>query len=225
MYHSVEKNISAEPGAGLYCISLDQFKEQMQFVIKSEQPVLITFDDGDITNYSYAFVILKELRLQAYFFVLGSKIGRTGYMDWPQIRELRKAGMIIGSHGMTHRILTGLNDQDLDYELRESKRMLEIELGDPVVYFSVPRGFYDQRVIDFAKRAGYTTVFTSDPRDRDGFKVGRLPVKAQWSLSDFQCAIATGFEKKGKAAQLFKDTLKRILGAKNYDALRSKVLR
>jgi len=97
-------------------------------------------------------------------------------MSWQQIKELRNAGMIIGSHGMTHRILTVLNEKELDYELGESKKILENELGSEINNLSIPRGFCNKKVIEKAKKLQYQTIFTSNPEDNNDFLLDEISI-------------------------------------------------
>ena len=56
------------------------------------------------------------------------RIGKPGYMTWEQIKTLHEAGHIIGSHGLSHEILTNLNDIQIEEELAASKKTLERNL-------------------------------------------------------------------------------------------------
>lgn len=237
MYHAVGASQNSEAGARLYSVPVRNFEQQMEyianlgivpfggspFIVCGDSPC-ITFDDGDITNYKYAYPILKERGLKAYFFILAGKAGSEGYMDWKQIKELKDNGMIIGSHGMTHKILTELDDKELNYELKESKRTLGEKLGQAVEYLSIPRGFYNKKIINLAKEAGYRVVFTSNPKDNDGFRIGRIPVKGNWDIRYFTSVLNNGFSVKGRAEELIKNASKKILGTKNYDKLRNRIL-
>lgn len=218
MYHAIGKNKISETGAELYSVPVDTFNEQVKLLKEKDT---ITFDDGLEDNFTNAYPILKKLGLKAYFFVMPDKVGTKGYMGWEQLKELQNNGMIIGSHGMTHRILTGLNDTELNYELKESKRLLEEKLNTSIKYFSVPRGFYNNKVIAKLKEAGYKTVFTSDYNDNDGFKVGRIAVKNSWSLEYFKRVLKNGLSFKDKTKELAKTSTKRLLGAKLYDKIRA----
>lgn len=46
-----------------------------------ENPIFITLDDGYLSNYEYAYPILKELDMRATIFAIGSSIGATTYKD------------------------------------------------------------------------------------------------------------------------------------------------
>ena len=225
MYHSIGKVLNGEVGAGLYTVSEENFRKQIECLKKLEdRDALITFDDGCSTNYKYAFPVLKEAGFKAYFFIIVSKVGTRGYMNWEQIKEIRDAGMIIGSHGMTHQILTELKDSEIDYELNVSKRFLEDNLGHPVTCLSIPRGFYNDKIIDKAKDAGYEAVFTSNKNDKDGFRFGRIGVKANWDLKHFSRVVNNGFSFKASVEEIIKISSKKLFGAKNYDKIRTKIL-
>jgi peptidoglycan/xylan/chitin deacetylase (PgdA/CDA1 family) len=161
----------------------------------------------------------------AYFFILASKVGRPGYMDWQQIKELSDYGMIIGSHGMTHRIMTELSEEELNQEIVDSKKILEENLKQTINYFSIPRGFYDKRIINKAKQAGYQAVFTSNVCERRGFKIGRIPVMGDWDLEYFIQVVNKGYSLKDNSREVIKACLKRILGTRGYDVLRTRMLR
>lgn len=133
--------------------------------------------------------------------------------------------MIIGSHGFTHRILTNLSQTELIYELKESKRLIEKNLGQKIEYFSVPRGFYNQRITKVAKEVGYKAVFTSNPKDNDGFRFGRIAVRRNWDLEYFKKVINSGLSLKHKVQEAVKSSFKKILGAKNYYRIREIILK
>lgn len=50
------------------------------------------------------------------------------HLDVDGLLELQQNGWEIGSHGVTHRSLLRLNDDEIVFELEESKRRLEIIL-------------------------------------------------------------------------------------------------
>jgi peptidoglycan/xylan/chitin deacetylase (PgdA/CDA1 family) len=68
-------------------------------------PILITFDDGYISNYTYAYPTLKELNMKATIFVIGSRIfeekdvsnGELEKITWKQAREMNDT-ITIQSH-------------------------------------------------------------------------------------------------------------------------------
>jgi peptidoglycan/xylan/chitin deacetylase (PgdA/CDA1 family) len=81
---------------------------------------------------------------------------------WEQLREMAAAGIEIGSHTVTHPILTRVPADRLRRELEESRGRLEDMLGRPVTSFCYPNGAYDRIVRDAVERAGYRLAVTSD---------------------------------------------------------------
>ena len=225
MYHSIGPKAKSEIGAGIYSVSEERFKEQMGHLFFQQSNAVITFDDGCEDNYAVAYPILQGFNRKAYFFILVSNIGTSGYMDWRQIQALKDAGMTIGSHGMTHRILTDLSNDQLDYELRESKNILEDNLKCCIDNLSIPRGFYNTRVIDRAIKAGYKTIFTSNPKDRSSLKFGRIAIKGNWDLDYFEKALNGRAPLREKGTQFIINSTKKVLGARNYDRIRTAVLK
>ena len=75
-----------------------------------EKPIVITFDDGYLSNYEYAYPILKKYGMVATIFVIGSTVGDTEHYkdtDYPitphfsyeQAKEMVDSGVIsIQSH-------------------------------------------------------------------------------------------------------------------------------
>ncbi len=57
-----------------------------------------------------------------------------------QVRSLRRAGMQVGAHTVSHPILAKLGDQEARHEMSHSKQHLEALLGEPVTLFAYPNG-------------------------------------------------------------------------------------
>src|SRR2546423_5961424 len=94
-------------------------------------------------------------------------------MSWEQLAEMRDAGIDIQAHSATHQDLRKpydkvtrrrLNPEEdaqwLDSEVAGSKHTLEQKLGIGVNCFAVPFGFYNERVKEATKKAGYEAIFT-----------------------------------------------------------------
>src|SRR5262249_5130368 len=65
-----------------------------------------------------------------------------GAINWRQAREMAGAGVEIGSHTLTHPILTGLGDDRLREEVGQSRDRLQDALGRTVEAFCYPNGDY-----------------------------------------------------------------------------------
>jgi peptidoglycan/xylan/chitin deacetylase (PgdA/CDA1 family) len=83
-------------------------------------------------------------------------------LTWEQVREMNSAGIEIGSHTVTHPILTNISAARLRWELRESRNRLEDVLRKKVDLLGYPNGNYDASVKSEARKAGYRCAVTAD---------------------------------------------------------------
>lgn len=153
--------------------------------------IAITFDDGNLSDLEIAAPILKQLRLQARFFVLTGRMDLPGYLGLPEIRELIGMGFIIGSHGRDHVSWAGLEPDALDRETAGSKRTLEQQLGQPVNEAAIPFGNYDRNALNALRRAGYAAAWTSDGGDMDmtRFLRPRMSVRSDMTIAAVEKAL------------------------------------
>lgn len=100
-----------------------------------------------------------------------------GVFTWPELSALQKANIIdVQSHSVSHPLIPALNqlpDAALWQELYSSKRIIEQKLSKTVNGFIAPGGSVDDRVLDFANRAGYKTFFLL--WEKSGIKYGGNP--------------------------------------------------
>jgi peptidoglycan/xylan/chitin deacetylase (PgdA/CDA1 family) len=86
---------------------------------------------------------------------------------WDELKRLDPRVVAIGSHTMTHPILTSLSPDQREDELRESRASLERELGRPVSAFCYPNGDLDEDTVTAARRH-YGCAVTVEPRSLEG---------------------------------------------------------
>lgn len=174
-YHQVNNNFTP------LAVPVNAFADQMNYLVDGgyvsitpdelaeglageitlpEKPVLITFDDGYIDNYTNAFPILKALGLRATIFVIPASIGKGHYMSWDNLKEMEKSGITIESHTMNHTKLEELPDDEIRKELLDSKTVLEDNLGHPVEFLAYPTGTYNLHIAGIASDVGYKGAFT-----------------------------------------------------------------
>jgi peptidoglycan/xylan/chitin deacetylase (PgdA/CDA1 family) len=104
------------------------------------QPIkaaIITFDDGMLSQYTYAKTILDKYIFKATFYIICNSVDKENRMNWNNIQILEEEGHEIGSHSMNHKILSKLSEEEMKYEIIQSKRCLQ-ENGFNVTSFSFP---------------------------------------------------------------------------------------
>lgn len=82
-------------------------------------------------------------------------------MTWEQIKDLARRGHEIGSHSMSHRMMTECRGPDLDFEVRTSREILESKLQIAVLSFCYPNGNVDSDAEKAVKDAGYIRAVTT----------------------------------------------------------------
>jgi len=254
MYHDlVPEGESVEIDRAPYALDPRDFERQLDVIVAKNIPsrtvgewalgasnyatgtarepgCMVTFDDGDSTNYTRALPLLAACGLKATFFVTVGQIGDTGFLTWPQILEMHRAGMEIGSHTLTHRPPRLLSESELRYEVEESKRRLEDRLGAPVFSISSPTGFFNPIMSALAHAAGYTALCCGRigaVHDRtDRFALPRVPIKRGMAPADFEriLRLDRGTLAALRAKQVARNTLKRLLGYDLYLQIRRRLL-
>ena len=132
-----------------------------------DRPVLLTFDDGGVSAALFIAGMLDEFGWKAHFLVTAGRIGTAGFLDRPQIQDLRRRGHVIGSHSYTHPTrMARCTSAQLDDEWRRSVAALSDILGEGVDVASVPGGYYSRPVARAAARAGIRLLFNSEPVTR-----------------------------------------------------------
>lgn len=184
------------------CISAESFEQQMKYLYDNEyttitpdqlmahlkygrplpeKPVLITFDDGYLDNYTTAYPILKKYKQRAVFFLIAGSIGTDPrFMNWKQAKEMSDNGMVMQSHTVHHVNLTKLPPAEAYQELEESKRIIEEKVGKPVRYLAYPTGAVDKTSAQMVKASGYRAAFSvrfgEASIDSDLYAIERIPI-------------------------------------------------
>ena len=147
--------------SGRRVVPLSQHWGQSPIRPEGGRSVVITFDDGRVSDYEVAFPLLVQAGARAEFFVNTANIGRPGFVTWAHVEEMQRAGMSFQSHSHDHIVLLGLSRPRLEYQLRTSKQRLEDHLGRPVQFVAAPYGLLGRNVIDAAQSVGYHGVCNS----------------------------------------------------------------
>jgi peptidoglycan/xylan/chitin deacetylase (PgdA/CDA1 family) len=156
-----------EPGEDVYWVTADRFRHILD-ALATWPDARISFDDGNASDVQIALPALVERGLRADFFVLAGRLGEPGSLDEDGVRELRRYGMGVGSHGMRHRSWRDMDTRDAHDELVAARDRLTEVAQLPVDTAACPLGAYDRRVLDSLRQHGYRRVYTSDRRPARG---------------------------------------------------------
>lgn len=180
---------------GCVSITLDELAEIETNKKKDSRKLMaITFDDGYMDNYTNAFPILQEFGLSATIFTVAGFMGKSRgwgsdaprqYMDWPQAREMTRAGISFQSHTCTHPDLTKIGMNEVVKEITDSRKIIEDRIGNPVRHFSYPYGMYNDDVINAVRKAGYLRSYAAGMSDKGSFVRERFDVDSKDSRLAF----------------------------------------
>lgn len=178
-----------EPGEQRYWLERGRFLALLDD-LATRRGVRISFDDGNASDIEVALPALIERGLRADFFVLAGRLGQPGSLGPEDVRELRRHGMGIGNHGMSHRPWRGMDPATRRQELVVARERLAEAGGAPVETAACPLGRYDRRLLADLRRLGYARVFTSDRRGagRDSWLQPRYSVRAADTPESFRAA-------------------------------------
>jgi peptidoglycan/xylan/chitin deacetylase (PgdA/CDA1 family) len=253
MYHELEMSgrplCQSEAGYRRYVLTVDEFRSQMHWLQDggwqglsvgawlaslagnedAQNRVVVTFDDGCETDLLVAAPILQEAGFVATFYVTAGFLGRLGYMDAAQVRELSTQGFEIGCHSMTHSYLNDLDKDGKHCEIVDAKTKLEDILGKPVEHFSCPGGRWNVGTLQVAREAGYQSVTNSHAQINtaatDLFALGRVAVQREAGLAAFQQICLGQNLWRMQLQEQLRNTAKQVLGNRIYDRGRELLLR
>ena len=87
------------------------------------------------------------------------------YLSWTEVAELAASpGVTLGAHSVLHRNLLRLSDEQAEWEMAESRRRIEEELGRRVHHFAYPfgaRAHAGPREFQLARKLGFTSAVTT----------------------------------------------------------------
>lgn len=104
----------------------------------------------------------------------------TGFLSWDEVRRLDRHPLVtIGAHTRSHPLLTALSPFEAYAEIRESKTVLETQLGHPVECFAYPYGGHNWVIRRLVARSGFKLAFATgeqpvSPSRIDRFRIPRF---------------------------------------------------
>lgn len=216
--------------SGVACLTLAELLERRKSGTLPSRSVVVSFDDGHASVYHHAWLILQRFGFRADVFVTTEYVGRERYLEWKQITALAWAGFGIHSHSVHHRYLNDLSTAEMQAELMVSKKMLEEQTGQPILFYAPPGGRVVSDLEKLALRAGYEGICTSQTGINDltrGHSVlKRVCVKRDTPIDVFRALIRGRRWTLNRIgwAQALRDLAKRALGNRRYDAWRAALI-
>ena len=202
MYHRFNEN--KYPSTN---IRMEVFHEQMQIIKnsnyefydpkifitefdkrKDNKKVLITIDDGFKSFYNEAWPYLKKNQIPFILFISTEPVGKNGYMNWDEIREIEKSKLgYIGHHSHTHEYLINMSDDQFIEDIETSSRIFKDKLGYVPSIFSYPFGEYSLFMknyiiknfdLAFGQHSGVIDL------NKDKFELPRFPINEKYGDLD-----------------------------------------
>jgi peptidoglycan/xylan/chitin deacetylase (PgdA/CDA1 family) len=179
-----------------YWVTHEQFKFFLNRVVAAQATVpvsiVITFDDGNLSDATIALPELAKRGLKAAFFICAGRIGERHYLDRSAVGDLLQAGMEVGTHGMHHRDWRELDDEALDLEVGDARRRIADLCGGAITSAAIPFGSYDRRVLGRLRQENLTCVYSSDQglARREAWLKPRVTVDCSWQAIDIDRMLA-----------------------------------
>ena len=161
---------------------------------KKEKKILITIDDGFKSFYTEAWPYLKKNKIPFILFVSTEPIGKNGYMDWNEIKEIEKSEFgFIGHHSHTHEYLIDMSYEEFVNDIETATKIFKKNLGYNPEIFSYPFGEYSEEMknyisknfkIGFGQHSGVIDI------NKDKFELPRFPINEKYgNLERFKSII------------------------------------
>lgn len=192
-----------------------------------DKPILLTFDDGYIDNYTKALPLLQKYKMVGDFAIITKVIGTGEYMNYDQLKDILKAGNSISSHTQLHCSLaykqkdgtfldtpnsskdskeecpslnypSQMNSNQVKNELINSKKTLEDNLGIKVTTLVYPFGHHNKQTQAFAREAGYEFAFTVMPQGDENLDLSSSFNLPRYRVNGQQDSILRGFFAGGR---------------------------
>jgi len=151
---------------------------------KDQKKILITVDDAFSSFYNIAWPYLKKEKIPFILFVSTQAVGKNGYMNWQQIKEIEKEpGVFIGNHSHTHDYLVDLTNEKFINDINISSEIFIEKIGYNPIFFSYPFGEYSNFIKDhitkkfkfsFGQHSGVIDI------NKNQYELPRFPINQKY---------------------------------------------
>jgi peptidoglycan/xylan/chitin deacetylase (PgdA/CDA1 family) len=164
--------------------------ELLQYLTTGKQlpskPVLISFDDTRLAQYTIALPILEKYHFNAMFFIMTVCVDKPGYMSSAMLNDLLTKGNVIGSQTYDHPMINDIKENQWRAELEKPKLFLEKIIHEKVDYFGYPYGSWTKRCINELVKDEYKAAFQLSNKQSEHYPlytIRRLMVQGNWSAA------------------------------------------
>jgi peptidoglycan/xylan/chitin deacetylase (PgdA/CDA1 family) len=171
--------------SGYHTISPDQLYAYLISGARlPSKPILLSFDDTDLDQYTVAYPEMKKYGFKGMFFIMTVSLGKAHYMSREQVHELSENGNTIGSHTWDHHNVKKYEGNDWITQLDKPTKQLEEITGKSIKYFAYPFGLWNTAAFPELKKRGFVAAFQlnekSDPVD-PLYSIRRIIVPGTWN--------------------------------------------
>ena len=204
-YHNIATVEEKEnfPEESDWTITTDNFKEQLDYLKRNNyktltmdefynwktgkqnlpyKSILITFDDGFLSNYEYAFELLKDYNMNATVFVVGSFIDNSTSNEWTGniktymtkeiLENVKKEYPNIEIYSHSYNLhFQGAINQDKNILIQDLQDFDNFKHGNDILCY--PFGQYNKTIEDCLKESNYRMAFRYGPNSKDYKKASR----------------------------------------------------
>lgn len=186
--------------SGYHTILPDQLYDYLNYGTKlPSKPIMISFDDTDLDQYTVGASELKKHGFKGVFFIMTVSIGRPRYMSKAQIKELSDDGHVIASHTWNHKNFAQFTDQDWEIQIDKPTQTLEKITGKKVEYFAYPYGVFKAANLHKLKEHGFKAAFIlSTPMDEANpiYTIRRIIDPGRYTAKNLYNSLQKSFNKK-----------------------------
>ena len=183
--------------SGYHTILPDQLYAYMTTGAKlPSKPIMLTFDDTDLDQFTIARPTLEQYGYKAMYFVMTVSLGRPHYMTKAMVKQLSDEGNIIGSHTWDHHNVKKYQGQDWVTQIDKPTKTLGEITGKKINYFAYPFGLWNTQAFPELKKRGFVAAFSlAEKRDQQDplFTIRRIIASGYWSPKTLRNNIVQSF--------------------------------
>ena len=152
--------------------------------VKKKKKILLTIDDAFSSFYENAWPYIKKNKIPFILFVSTEAVGKRGYMNWKEIKEISKEDFaLIGNHSHSHGYMIDYDFSNFSKDIDKSIKIFEDNIGYNPKFFSYPFGEYNINQKKYiSKKFDYAFGQNSGVIDlnKDRYELPRFPINEKY---------------------------------------------